>query len=67
MPSGLFTDPAYAALVALRQDAVDRGLFDLALAYGWSAIARGDAIMVERFGPQQVSFAAMTAPLRRMV
>jgi hypothetical protein len=66
MPSVLSTDPAYSSLVALRQDAIDRGLNELALTYGWAAIERADKIMVERFGQQQFSFLGIATAARNL-
>ena len=31
----------YAAMLRLRQDAIDRGMYDLAIVYGWSAMQHG--------------------------
>jgi hypothetical protein len=62
----ILEDPEYKRLIALRQDAIDRDLTDLALAYGWSAIDRADTLIRERFGGQ-FSYAPFCAALRRLV
>lgn len=35
-------------IIRLRTDAIDRGLTELALAYGWSAIRLGEELWAER-------------------
>jgi hypothetical protein len=39
--------PAYATMERLREDAVERGLRDLAIVYGWSAIRIGQEAVAE--------------------
>ena len=36
------------SLKMLRQDAIDRGMSDLAIVYGWNAIALGAEILQEK-------------------
>jgi hypothetical protein len=45
MPNVVSTDPLYKSLVALRLDALERGMIELAMTYGWSAIKRGNEIL----------------------
>jgi hypothetical protein len=40
--------PAYASLMKLREDAVKVGMFDLAVAYGWSALRLSGEALKER-------------------
>jgi hypothetical protein len=65
--SWLSDDPIYSTLLALRKDAIERDMRDLALVYGWSAVERGDILMRERFGPGVVSFFGIASAARKLI
>jgi len=43
----MLNDPFYKSLKALRDDAVERGLLDLATMYGWALMRRGEQIVLD--------------------
>jgi hypothetical protein len=48
MANAVDDDPFRRAMVAMQKDAKERGMLDLAVVYGWSAIRRGQEIIDEQ-------------------
>jgi len=51
----MLKDPLYRALTILRIDALERGMRDLAIVYGWALMQRGEEIVMNGLKPRAVT------------